>query len=90
MSVNNIICGDCLKVMKDWPDNCIDTIITDPPYFLPVQHYVGTRAVGLSKRTLGDTSVLSGYFKVVFAELNRISKPTVTWYVFCDGQKGLF
>ena len=26
--------GDCLEVMKTWPDNCIDSIITDPPYGL--------------------------------------------------------
>jgi len=31
---NTIICGDCLEVMKDFPDNCVDTIITDPPYGL--------------------------------------------------------
>lgn len=32
--VNKIFCGDCLNIMKNWPDNCIDTIITDPPYGL--------------------------------------------------------
>ncbi|MFX0185920.1 MAG: DNA-methyltransferase [Candidatus Hodarchaeota archaeon] len=26
-----LICGDCLKVLKTFPDNCIDTMITDPP-----------------------------------------------------------
>ncbi len=30
--INKIICGDCLKIMKDIPDNSIDLIITDPPY----------------------------------------------------------
>lgn len=34
LTLNQIICGDCLEVMKDWPDNCVDTIITDPPYGL--------------------------------------------------------
>lgn len=28
--VNTIVCGDCLDVMKDWPDDCVDAIITDP------------------------------------------------------------
>ncbi|MBA7568890.1 hypothetical protein ES708_10627 [subsurface metagenome] len=32
--INRIIRGDCLEVMKKMPDNCIDTIITDPPYGL--------------------------------------------------------
>lgn len=29
-----IICGDCLKVMKDMEENSIDSIVTDPPYGL--------------------------------------------------------
>jgi site-specific DNA-methyltransferase (adenine-specific) len=29
-----IYCGDCLEVMQTLPDNCIDSIITDPPYGL--------------------------------------------------------
>ena len=32
LPVNEIICGDCLEVMKDWPDNCVDLVLTDPPY----------------------------------------------------------
>lgn len=32
--VNKIICGDCLEVLKEIPDNSIDAIITDPPYGL--------------------------------------------------------
>jgi len=32
MQVNTIIKGDCLKVMKDIPNNSVDLIITDPPY----------------------------------------------------------
>lgn len=32
LPTNQIICGDCLEVMKGWSDNCVDTIITDIPY----------------------------------------------------------
>jgi len=32
LPVNSIICGDCLEVMKDWPDNCADLVLTSPPY----------------------------------------------------------
>jgi len=32
MEVNKIICGDCLEVMKEIPDNFIDLIVTSPPY----------------------------------------------------------
>lgn len=32
--INRIICGDCLEVMREMPDNSITAIITDPPYGL--------------------------------------------------------
>lgn len=32
--LNKIICGDCLTVMKQLPDNCVDLIVTSPPYNL--------------------------------------------------------
>lgn len=32
--INQIIGGDCLEVMKDIPDNLIDSCCTDPPYGL--------------------------------------------------------
>jgi len=31
---DKIILGDCLSVMKDLPDDCVDSIVTDPPYGL--------------------------------------------------------
>jgi len=27
-----MICGNCLEVLKDFPDNCIDLTVTSPPY----------------------------------------------------------
>jgi len=32
MEVNKIICGNCLDVMKTFPDGCIDMTCTSPPY----------------------------------------------------------
>lgn len=34
MEVNKIIQGDCIEVMKELPDNSVDSIVTDPPYGL--------------------------------------------------------
>ena len=31
---NTVICADCLEVMKEMPENCIDAIVTDSPYGL--------------------------------------------------------
>jgi len=30
--INKIIYGDCLDVLREFPDNCIDLIVTSPPY----------------------------------------------------------
>jgi len=30
--LNQIICGDCLEVMRDIPDKSVDLVLTDPPY----------------------------------------------------------
>jgi site-specific DNA-methyltransferase (adenine-specific) len=32
LNVNKIICGDCEETLKDFPSNCIDLIVTSPPY----------------------------------------------------------
>lgn len=32
--INQVICGDCLEVMRELPDNSIDAVVTDPPYEL--------------------------------------------------------
>lgn len=32
--LNQIICGDCLSVMRDLPDKSVDLIVTSPPYNL--------------------------------------------------------
>ena len=32
--INTVICDDCLPILKDLPDKCIDLVLTDPPYGL--------------------------------------------------------
>ncbi|MDH5696602.1 MAG: site-specific DNA-methyltransferase [Dehalococcoidia bacterium] len=65
LELDRIIHGDCLNVVKTFPDECIDLIITSPPYAdnrknsykgIPVSNYV-TR------------------FLPITSELNRILKP---------------
>ena len=34
LPLNKILCGDCLEVMQELPDNCIDMVLTDPPWFI--------------------------------------------------------
>ena len=32
LPLNQIVCGDCLDVLKGFPNNSIDLVVTDPPY----------------------------------------------------------
>ena len=32
LPINQILCGDCLDILKDFPDSCVDLVLTDPPY----------------------------------------------------------
>ena len=59
-TVNNIIHGDCLEVMRSLPDECIDVIITSPPYNL-----LNSTGNGLKKNTncgkWKNASIKNGY-----------------------------
>jgi len=32
MKPNTLYYGDCLEVIKDWPEACVDLIYLDPPF----------------------------------------------------------
>ncbi len=82
---NGIYHGDVRELAKVIPDASIDLMIADPPYFLPVNTYVGVRGTQYH-RTIGDMSVMQTYFDVMLGELSAKLKTTGTVYVFCDGQ----
>ena len=47
-----LICGDCLEVMKTMPDKSVDLVLTDPPY-----------GVNLGYSTYNDTE--ENWFKLM-------------------------
>lgn len=62
--INKIICGDCLEVMKEMSDKCVDLVLTDPPH-------------GKDKKFRGDDFSdwdLYQYLFPVFRQLERITK----------------
>ncbi len=82
IEINKVICGDCLDLMKGLPTASIDTIITDPPFFLPAEHYQSRKDWG--GRRYSDTSVLKTFWEAVLHESTRILKPTGHLFVFCN------
>jgi len=75
LPLNAIIKGDCMEVLKRFPDNCIDTIITDPPY--------GLSFMGLEWDSFGtDLQKFQEWTRSWASEVLRVAKPGATLLVF--------
>jgi DNA modification methylase len=72
----DIICGDCLDVMRGWPDGCVDAVITDIPY-----GEVNRVSGGLRCLDKGDADVCNLNLTELAAELVRLVRGSI--YVFC-------
>jgi site-specific DNA-methyltransferase (adenine-specific) len=81
--IDSIITGDAIECLAAVPQRSLDAIITDPPYFLPAQHYQ-TRTVW--PRSLSDLSILEHFYASFFDIGSQKLKHTGVFYVFCDGQ----
>lgn len=81
-SLNNIIHGDCLKVMRAMPDKCIDVIITSPPYNL-----LNSTGNGLKKNTncgkWKNAAIKEGYNQY---NDNMPYRDYIEWQKLCVGE----
>ena len=68
--VNNVICGDCLDVMRELPDDSVDLVVTDPPYNVGIDY----------GDTVNDKMTDEDYIEWMiprFREMQRIAKTVV-------------
>ena len=68
---------DCLEAMKKIPDNSVDMIATDPPYFS------GMTSSGYQHR-LGDATLTVPFFKECFSQWRRVLKDGGHLYMCTD------
>ena len=78
MKTNTIICGDCLEVMRDWPDNCVDLVLTDPPYGIGASCGFG-RSLRLSKAIVKGNWDNEIPHKEYFDNILRLSQNQIIW-----------
>lgn len=74
--IGKVTCGDCLELMKDFPDKCVDAMITSPPYW-------GLRDYGVEGQ-LGLEPTFQLYLDhlmQVMAECKRVLKDTGTMWI---------
>jgi site-specific DNA-methyltransferase (adenine-specific) len=76
MQINKIYLGDCLDLIKELPDESIDSVINDPPYHQGLTHN------GV-KGTVADLSICRPFFRELITEINRVLKPDGFLYWFC-------
>ena len=89
MRLNYIDNIDCLEGLKEVPDNSVDLIVTDPPYFLSMGHAgSNTNAKNseqlASNRAFNDLAICTPFYKQLFAEYRRVLKETGSFYFFTD------
>ena len=77
MITNKVYNEDCLEALKRVPDNSVDCIITDPPYFLGMTH-------NGQKGSFKDLSICKPFYRDLFLEFNRVKKPGACVYFFTD------
>lgn len=74
MKTNHIITGDAAEVLKTFPDECIDLVITSPPYNLGNNHHTGNIRHSAYDDCLPE-SVYQDKQIDVLNELFRVLKP---------------
>ena len=80
--INQIICGDCLEVMKEIPDKSVDLVITDPPYGIEYKSNMGSKKYQNDIQTARDWDKKTFNFKRYLPEIWRIMKNNSDLYVF--------
>lgn len=82
IDVRKLLQQDCLEALRDMESNSVHTIVTDPPYAIPTNHFISGDPKW--KRKWSDVSVLSHWWEYVVSQLVRVLKPTGHLYVFCN------
>ena len=68
--INKILCGDCLEIMKDIPDNGVDIVVTSPPY-----EDISGAGYGAKTKDILFFKLYSEFLDGVFNQYERILKP---------------
>jgi len=74
LPLNQVVQGDCVEVLQGFPDNCIDLVVTDPPYGLSFMGKEWDKALPPIE---------------AFKEINRVLKPGALAFVMSSPRQDL-
>lgn len=78
--LDKIINMDCLDGLKNLPNNCIDLVVTDPPYNISGN---GGGCFGTREYLTQLTGISNGFSTEILDELVRVMKK-INIYLFCS------
>jgi len=76
-----LLCGDCLEIMKKFPENRVDLVLTDPPYGIGItkQKAIGGGSIRGKVKQINtvnwDRKINYDYFSLMF----KVSKNQIIW-----------
>lgn len=79
----DFICGNCMNFLSDFPDNCFDAAIVDPPYFSGPEkrEFYGRKISPIGVQRTYNKSLKKWEVpqKEYFNQLFRVSKNQIIW-----------
>jgi DNA modification methylase len=87
--LDKVILGDCLKVLKKIPSECVDMVFVDPPYFLQLPtgrklvRWSGTEVNGVNEPwdVFKDFNEYDNFTQNYLTEVKRVMKANATIWV---------
>ena len=79
----SLLHGECTVLLSKITDGSINSIITDPPYFLGMTH-------NGQKGCFNDLAICKPFYQKLFTEYKRVLKPDGCVYFFCDWRSYAF
>ena len=75
--INKITCADCMDILPQLPDKCVDLVLTDPPYGIGMDGgNVGYKGLNNFTKKNWDSEIPN---EETFYEIFRVSKQQIIW-----------
>jgi DNA modification methylase len=88
MELNTIYCGNNLEILQQFPDNSVDLIYADPPFFSGRNYEViwkdNAEIRQFEDRFKGDIDWYIEWMAVRLQQCHRVLKDTGSMYLHCD------
>ena len=87
--IGKIVCADCMDILKQLPDKCVDLVLTDPPYGISYNNKKLKRKSSCEFRNIeNDNSELD--YCCLIKELERVAKTVIVFGANCFFTTGCF